>query len=68
MAKVIKMADVIRREIARDGRTIYRLAKDSGVNAAVIQRFVSGERGLNLDTADRVCRVLGLKLTKPKGG
>lgn len=46
----------------RDGRSMYRLALDSGVNSAVLLRFVNGERDMNLRTADKVCRVLGLEL------
>ena len=56
------MADIIRDAIQRDQRTRYRIAMDSGVNQAVLGRFVHGERGLNLDTADRLCRALGLEL------
>ena len=58
------LADTIREAIKADGRTRYRLSKDSGVNQAVLGRFVHGERDLNLATADRVCRALGLKLVK----
>lgn len=66
MSKATSMMDIIRNAIERDRRTIYRIALESGVNAAVIRRFVSGERGVNLETADRLCKVLGLKLTKGK--
>jgi hypothetical protein len=45
----------------------YRLAKDSGVNVAAILRFKSGERGLTLDSADRLAAILDLKLTSTKG-
>jgi len=56
------MPDTIRDAIARDGRSVYRLAIDSGVAQAVLSRFVSGKRDLNLRTADRLCRALGLEL------
>jgi plasmid maintenance system antidote protein VapI len=62
MGTTLNMADIIRAAIKRDGRTRYALAQESGVNQAVLGRFVRGERGLNLDTADRLCRVLGLEL------
>jgi DNA-binding phage protein len=71
MSKSKSLSDVIRETIERDGRTIYRLSLDSGVNQAVLGRFVRGERDMNLRTADRVCRALGLELrpvrTKAKG-
>ena len=57
--------DTIRRSIERDGRTRYQISQDSGVDQAVIGRFVRGERNLNLVTAERLCVVFGLEL-RPK--
>lgn len=46
----------------------YAVAKRSGVNAVVIQRFLNGERGMNLATADKVCKALELVLiVRPDG-
>ncbi|MCC7313268.1 MAG: helix-turn-helix domain-containing protein [Planctomycetes bacterium] len=57
----------LRNTIKRDGRSQYRLAKDAGIAVAVLQRFVSGERGITLDTASRLCKALGLELRPSKG-
>jgi DNA-binding phage protein len=46
------------------GITPYALGKAAGVNATVIQRFVNGERGLTLATADKVVKALGLILVE----
>lgn len=62
MSKTDSMAETIREAIQADPRTVYRLCKESGVDPAVVGRFVHRERGLNLDTADRLCRVLGMQL------
>ena len=56
------MPDIIRDAIRRDPRTPYRIAHDSGVATAVLSRFIRRERDLNLRTADRLCRALGLEL------
>jgi DNA-binding Xre family transcriptional regulator len=46
-------------------RTMYQVAKDSGVNWAVLNRFVTGERPtLRSDTMDRLCGYLGLELRR----
>lgn len=58
--------ETIRMAAERDGRTAYALAKASGVNVEVIRRFLLDVRGLNLDTAERLCRVLGLELRPVK--
>ena len=62
------MAGVIRDAIQRDGRSLYQLMKDSGVSSAILLRFVKGERDMNLRTADRVCKALGLELRAAKKG
>ena len=44
-------------------RTLYQVAKGSGVNWAVLSRFLTGERPtLRSDTMDRLCDYLGLEL------
>ena len=44
-------------------RTMYQVAKGSGVNWAVLSRFLTGERPtLRSDTVDRLCDFLGLEL------
>jgi plasmid maintenance system antidote protein VapI len=60
----MSLSEQLRAAIANSGKTHYRLAKDSGVAPHVIDRFVSGERSLNLATADKLAAVLGLALTE----
>jgi len=56
------LAADIRREIKRQGLSKYRVALDAGIDRAVAVRFINGERGLTLDTASKVCDMLGLEL------
>ena len=67
MPKPLSFTEMIRRAAISDGRTAYRLSKDSGVDVAVVQRFMSGERGLTLATAEKLCRALGLDLVSKSG-
>lgn len=67
------LAADIRRAIKERGLSAYRVAKDSGIDRAVAVRFINGERGLTLDTASRICGMLGLELRpvqrrRAKGG
>ena len=68
MSKSESFADTIREAIKRDERTRYQISQESGVDQAVVGWFVRGERNLNLLTAERLCKVLGLELgpVKPK--
>ena len=62
------LAREIRKAIRESGLTPYRVATDADVDRSIMTRFVNGERGLTLDTASRICDVLGLELrpTRPK--
>ena len=57
----------IRKAIRADGRSLYRLAKDAGIDVAPLQRFVKAEQTFRLPTAEKVCRVIGLDLRPIKG-
>ena len=64
------LSEVLLRIIRERGITSYALAKKSGVHATALQRFVNGERGLTLESAEKIVAVLDLILTereaKPK--
>ncbi len=65
-------ADLIRATTEARSLTAYALARDSGVNSAVVGRFLKGQRDVTLATAERLCRALGLELRptrrRRKGG
>ena len=56
------LATVVRDAIRRDNRSITRLARDAGVSQSQVSRFVSGQRGVNIDTMERLLGTLGLEL------
>lgn len=56
----------LRDAIEESGLSAYRLAADSGVNVAAILRFKAAERGLTLDSVDRLALALGLELRSTK--
>ena len=58
------LSETLRQAIVNSELSQYRIAKESGVGAGILSRFVNGERELKLDTADKICKVLGLSLTK----
>lgn len=51
----------------------YRLAEETGINAATLCRFIKGKGGLSVDGLDKIAAVLGLhvsvetKKSKAKG-
>jgi plasmid maintenance system antidote protein VapI len=56
----------LRSAIKNSGVSLYRVAKDSGVSYAVVQRFVNGERQIKMDAADKLADYLGMRLTRAK--
>lgn len=52
----------LRAALAESKLTAYALAKESGVSAGVLSRFLSGERDITLGTAAKLAHVLGLSL------
>lgn len=60
MAKSI--VDQLQRAIKVSGQTEYAIAKGSGVSQSIVNRFVSGERGISLETAAKLCAYLKLDL------
>ena len=58
------ISDQLREIIKASGRTGYEMAKESGVDAGRISRFLRGERSLQLDAVDKLAPVLGLQLIR----
>ncbi len=58
----MSISDRLRAAIVAAG-TVYRVAKGSGVSQPVLWRFLRGERGLTLDTVDKLAEFLRLDLS-----
>lgn len=54
----------MRRAIRESGLSLHQLDRDTGVHNGRLSRFVRGERDLTLTAAGKVCRALGLVLSK----
>ena len=57
------ITDELREAIRSSGLSCYRIWQESGVNKAALSRFMSGQRGLLLESVDRIAAVLGLHIT-----
>ena len=64
--KGILMADIVetlKQAILKSEMSRYELANISKVSEAVLSRFLSGERGITLETAGKIAKTLKLQLT-----
>jgi hypothetical protein len=64
------ISDQLRSAIRARDETLYRIAKDSGVDWGALQRFVDRRRpNIRMDTVNKLCEYLGLELhSKRKKG
>lgn len=62
MTKNATQSDILRAALKIDPRPVHRIAREAGVNHAILSRFVNGKRGLSLSTVDALCRVMPLGL------
>lgn len=59
------VSEQLRAAIHASGLTMYRIAKDGGLDPASVARFLDGA-DLRSGSLDKICTVLGLEL-RPKG-
>ncbi len=56
------LSKALREAIRSSDKSVYQIAKAADVSQIVVSRFLSGERDIRMETADRLAEVLGLKL------
>ena len=65
-------SDQIRQAIGDCGKTRYRIAQETGIDQAVLSKFVLGQRaGISMATLDLLAECIGLRVVldpKSKGG
>ena len=60
------LGDALKRAITKSGLTHYAIGKLAACNPSQVDRFISGERDLGLETAGRIAAALGLHLVTIK--
>ena len=65
MILLIMIVETIRKHIKACGKTRYRISQDTGVDEATLCRIAAG-RTCSTETADILCKYLGLELTSKK--
>jgi ribosome-binding protein aMBF1 (putative translation factor) len=56
------LSEDLRLAIRNSGKSVYQIAKEANVSQIVISRFLSGERDIRMETADKLADALALKL------
>lgn len=64
--RTVKIVEELRsavRHAERAGMTRYAIAKATGLSQAMLSRFMAGQNVPKLDTAERIARAVGRRLT-----
>lgn len=62
-----QLTDAIRDAVERSEESLSAIARGAGVNKSQLSRLLSGERGLSIDSAERVADYLRLEIiVRPK--
>lgn len=62
MAKPKKLSDQLRAAVLNAPQSRYEISKATGISEGNLSRFVHGAAGLSLDSLDRLCDYLGLRV------
>jgi hypothetical protein len=64
----MKLSERLRKAVLTSKQTRYAIAIGSGVDHAVLRRFMRGERDIKLTTAEHLAEYLGLELAPKNSG
>jgi len=60
------VSEQLRQAIRASGKSVYKIASETGVTNGQLSRFLRGERGITSGTMDALCAYLGLELRQAK--
>jgi DNA-binding phage protein len=63
-SRPLTLSEQLRAAIVDSGLSVYRIAKDAGVQQATLQRFMAEQRDMRLSSVDAITAHLGLHLVK----
>jgi plasmid maintenance system antidote protein VapI len=58
--------DILKKELKNCGISRYQIAEDTGIDAAILCKFVNGQRGIKADTAEKLLKYFGYSIVKTK--
>ncbi len=72
--KQMSLSDELRQAVERSGQSRYSIWQQTGIDQGSLSKFMDGERGLGLESIDKLADLLGLhictadaKPRRPKG-
>jgi transcriptional regulator with XRE-family HTH domain len=63
-AEGLGVVETLRQALRASGRSLTRIAAESGVDQPRISRFLRGERDIGAQSFEKLCKVMRLKLVR----
>jgi hypothetical protein len=71
----LSLSDELRQAVERSGVSRYSIWQQTGIDQGSLSKFMDGERGLGMESIDKLAALLGLHICsadaeqrRPKGG
>ena len=61
-----ELADNLKAAVTASKLSLYAIAKNSGVEYKSLHRFMAGTSGITLDNTAKLCKLFGMRFTKPQ--
>jgi transcriptional regulator with XRE-family HTH domain len=61
------LSDELRQAVERSGLSRYSICQQTGIDQGSMSKFMAGERGLTLESIDKLAELLGLHIAADAG-
>ena len=58
----LSLSDELRQAVERSGLSRYSICQQTGIDQGSMSKFISGERGLAIESIDKLAELLGLHI------
>lgn len=62
MTKKGRFSDQLRQAVEDSDKTRYQISKETGIDQSILSRFVNRGAGVSMESIDKLCECLGLRL------
>lgn len=60
--KRLSLSDELRQAVERSGLSRYSICQQTGIDQGSMSKFLAGERGLGIESIDKLAELLGLHI------
>ena len=65
---MLNIRETVRTAIQSCSESQNAIAREAGIDKSLLSRFLKGERGLSIESLERLCKYLGLRFIATRKG